>query len=64
MFDAARSGPGDEEEWERRLRAAGGRIRYVAAAGVDHRRTGADARIPALVAGGVAPRPPRRRFDV
>src|SRR5215204_3666271 len=47
-FDAARSGPGDEEEWERRLRAAGGRIRYVAAAGVDHRRTGADARIAAL----------------
>ncbi len=47
-FDPARSGPGDEEEWERRLRAAGGRIRYVAAAGVDHRRTGADARIAGL----------------
>ena len=44
----ARSGPGDEEEWERRLRAAGGRIRYVAAAGVDHRRSGADARIRGL----------------
>src|SRR5918999_2267067 len=47
-FDAGRSGPGDEEEWERRLRAAGGRILYVAAAGVDHRRTGADARIAGL----------------
>jgi GT2 family glycosyltransferase len=47
-FDPARSGPGDEEEWEHRLRAAGGRIRYVAAAGVDHRRTGADARIRGL----------------
>jgi len=47
-FDPARSGPGDEEEWERRLRAADGRIRYVAAAGVDHRRTGADARIRGL----------------
>ena len=47
-FDPGRSGPGDEEEWERRLRAAGGRIRYVAAAGVDHRRTGADARIAGL----------------
>ncbi|MET0683936.1 MAG: glycosyltransferase [Solirubrobacteraceae bacterium] len=47
-FDPARSGPGDEEEWERRLRAAGGRIRYVAAAGVDHRRAGADARIAGL----------------
>ena len=32
-FDPARSGAGDEEEWERRLRAAGGRIRYVAARG-------------------------------
>jgi len=47
-FDPVRSGPGDEEEWERRLRAAGGRIRYLAAAGVDHRRTGADARIAGL----------------
>ena len=47
-FDPALSGPGDEEEWERRLLAAGGRIRYVAAAGVDHRRTGADARIGGL----------------
>ena len=57
-FDPARSGPGDEEEWERRLRAAGGRIRYLAAAGVDHRRTGADARIAGLVARRLAPRPP------
>ena len=47
-FDPARSGPGDEAEWEARLRAAGGRIRYVAAAGVDHRRAGADARIAGL----------------
>ena len=47
-FDAARSGPGDEEEWEHRLRASGGRILYVAAAGVDHRRSGADARIAGL----------------
>jgi GT2 family glycosyltransferase len=47
-FDAARSGPGDEEEWERRLRAAGGRILYVAGAGVDHVRSGRDARIAGL----------------
>jgi GT2 family glycosyltransferase len=39
---------GDEEEWQRRVRAAGGRVRYVAAAGVDHRRAGADARIAGL----------------
>jgi GT2 family glycosyltransferase len=39
---------GDEEEWLRRLHAAGGRVRYVAAAGVDHRRAGADATWRAL----------------
>jgi GT2 family glycosyltransferase len=41
-------GSGDEEEWLRRLRAAGGRVRYVAAAGVRHRRTAQDARTAAL----------------
>jgi hypothetical protein len=40
---------GDEEEWEDRYRAAGGRIRYVAAAGLDHRRAGPDARPVALM---------------
>src|SRR5258708_34640637 len=39
---------GDEEEWERRYVAAGGRIRYLADAGLDHRRTGADSTIRAL----------------
>ena len=48
-FDPALSFCGDEEDWQRRLRAGGGRIRYVARAGVDHRRAGADARLPALV---------------
>lgn len=47
-FDPALGGAGDEEDWQRRLRAAGGRIRYVARAGVDHRRTGADARLGRL----------------
>jgi hypothetical protein len=47
-FDESLGGAGDEEEWQRRLRAAGGSIRYVAAAGVDHRRTGPDARVRAL----------------
>jgi len=41
-------GAGDEEEWQERYRATGGRIRYVAAAGLDHRRTGADARLRSL----------------
>jgi GT2 family glycosyltransferase len=47
-FDEGLGGAGDEEDWQLRLRAAGGRVRYVAAAGVDHRRAGADARIAAL----------------
>jgi glycosyltransferase involved in cell wall biosynthesis len=39
---------GDEEEWLERLRAAGGRVVYLAGAGLDHRRTAADARLRPL----------------
>jgi glycosyltransferase involved in cell wall biosynthesis len=39
---------GDEEEWLMRLHAAGGRVAYVAAAGLCHRRAGADARLRSL----------------
>jgi hypothetical protein len=35
--------------WERRLRAAGGRIFYIAHAGLVHRRNERDARLGALV---------------
>jgi GT2 family glycosyltransferase len=55
---------GDEEEWQRRLRAAGGRVRYVAAAGVDHRRTGADARIAGLSRAAYQRGRNSRRYDV
>jgi GT2 family glycosyltransferase len=44
-FDESFSTGGDEEEWLRRLSAAGGRIFYVADAGLDHRRAGDDARL-------------------
>jgi len=47
-FDEAVGGHGDEEDWLRALRAGGGRIVYLAGAGVDHRRAGADARLRAL----------------
>jgi GT2 family glycosyltransferase len=47
-FDPALGGCGDEEDWQRRLRTAGGRVRYVASAGLDHRRAAPDARIGAL----------------
>ena len=39
---------GDEEEWQARWAPPGGRIRYVAAAGLDHRRAGDDARLRSL----------------
>jgi len=39
------SGGGDEEDWQRRYRAAGGRVRYLADAGLEHRRFGDDARL-------------------
>ncbi len=47
-FDQSLAGRGDEEEWLRRHVAAGGRIRYLANAGLEHRRTAADARLWAL----------------
>lgn len=59
-FDERRSGGGDEEEWQRRH---GGRIRYVAAAGLDHRRAGTDARLPALARAAFRRGVEVRRFD-
>ncbi len=40
---------GDEEDFIRRLRAAGGRVMYVAGARLFHRRSGRDARLRSLV---------------
>ena len=62
-FDPALSGIGDEEDWQRRLKAAGGRVRYVAAAGVDHRRAGADARIGRLSRAAYGRGRGSRRYD-
>ena len=62
-FDPALNWAGDEEDWQRRLRAAGGRIRYVARAGVDHRRTGADARLRRLARAAHARGRAARRWD-
>ena len=41
-------GHGDEEEWLMRLRAAGGRIVYLADAGLDHRRAAGDSGLASL----------------
>ncbi len=62
-FDEARELYGDEQEWQGRLRAAGGRIRYVAAAALDHRRAGDDARLRSLAAAAYHRGAASRRFD-
>ena len=51
---------GDEEDWERRYRARGGTIRYLAGAGLDHRRTRRRFATPRPRSGGVRPRPRAR----
>jgi GT2 family glycosyltransferase len=48
-FDERFSTGGDEEDWLRRLRVLGGEVVYVAAAGLDHRRAGDDARLRSLM---------------
>jgi GT2 family glycosyltransferase len=48
-FDERFPTGGDEEDWLRRLRAAGGEVVYLAAAGLDHRRAGDDARLRSLM---------------
>jgi glycosyltransferase involved in cell wall biosynthesis len=63
-FDERLAGRGDEEEWERRYAAGGGRVRYIAGASVVHRRERADARLRALCAAAYALGRTARRNDV
>jgi GT2 family glycosyltransferase len=62
-FDETLSGTGDEEEWLRRYRAQGGCIRYLAAAGLDHRRTPADATLMSLARAAYVRGRSARRYD-
>ncbi|MGI8593958.1 MAG: glycosyltransferase family 2 protein [Solirubrobacteraceae bacterium] len=62
-FDASVEIYGDEEDWQRRHRASGGRIRYVAAAGLEHRRAPRDARVGALARAAFARGRSSRRYD-
>jgi glycosyltransferase involved in cell wall biosynthesis len=63
-FDEQLNGRGDEEEWEQRYRAAGGRIRYLAAAGLEHRRTREDARLRRLCPAAYSLGRTARRNDI
>jgi glycosyltransferase involved in cell wall biosynthesis len=47
-FDEAIHGRGEEEDWEHRYAQGGGIIRYLARAGLDHRRAPEDSRLRAL----------------
>lgn len=62
-FDESIHGRGEEEDWQRRYAVGGGRVRYLAAAGLDHRRNRADATVRRL--SGAAYRLGRtaRRYD-
>jgi glycosyltransferase involved in cell wall biosynthesis len=62
-FDESIAIRGDEEEWERRYTAAGGRIRYLAAASLDHRRTAPDASLRGLVRAAYVQGRAARRYD-
>ena len=63
-FDETILGRGEEEEWQRRYRARGGRVRYLAGAGLDHRRTAADAALRTLARAAYAQGRAARRYDV
>lgn len=62
-FDERLAGRGDEEEWERRYTEAGGQIRYLGRATLDHRRTAADATVRALARADYAHGRNARRND-
>jgi GT2 family glycosyltransferase len=63
-FDVSLEHGGDEQEWQDRLRCAGGGdVLYVADAAVEHRRAGEDARLRALARVAYVRGRAARRFD-
>ncbi len=64
-FDVSLEHGGDEQEWQERLRTEepGARVLYVAAAALQHRRAGADARLRSLARGAHTRGRAARRFD-
>jgi GT2 family glycosyltransferase len=63
-FDESIFVRGDEEDWQRRHAAAGGRTRYLAAAGLVHRRTPADSTLSRLARAAYVQGRAARRYDV
>ena len=54
---------GDEEDWQRRYAAAGGLTRYLAAAGLEHRRTAEDSTLTRLTRTAYGQGQAARRYD-
>lgn len=63
-FDETLLGCGDEEDWLGRYLARGGRARYLAEAGVEHRRVAADATVRALARAAYGRGRAARRYDI
>jgi len=63
-FDETILGRGEEEDWERRYAAQGGRIRYLASAGLDHRRSPADSTLARLSRAAFGYGRTARRYDI
>lgn len=63
-FDESIHGRGEEEDWERRYTDQGGIVRYVAGAGLIHRRAPGDATIPRLALAAYALGRSARAWDV
>ena len=63
-FDESLGLYGDEQEWEARLFAAGGRIRWLPDAALEHRRAGDDARVSSLARAARSRGRAARREDV
>ena len=63
-FDEILRGRGNEEDWEFRYTSEGGRIRYLARAGLDHRRAAPDARLRVLARHAYGQGREARRHDV
>jgi GT2 family glycosyltransferase len=62
-FDESIFVRGDEEDWQRRYAGGGGRIRYLAAAGLEHRRTPEDSTLPRLSRAAYGQGRAARRYD-
>ncbi len=63
-FDETILGRGEEEDWQRRYAALGGRVRYLANAGIEHRRTAADSTLRSLSRTAYGYGRTARRYDL